>query len=370
MDHPGHLIRFRFQVPAAAVTSLTSLGSRPSFAIPGARPRMGIPPPYLLTQASDPHGCAISCWHPCACGDAGLHPATASASPRRHPVQKLRLSEFEMGWVMSVFFHHLRPLSRFHGWLATSGDAVGPDPVRRPVVSCRRTGWPGGGNDHPVLAPGPWGSPRPASPLYHQFPGEWFPATRRGLVNGLLGSCMQIGARSLQSWPVAPGPLGWQWLFVLCAVPGLPGPPGSSSGSGSARGTPGRPRRERALIGGPRAGPREKGAAESPEPTPWKASFTSRAMRFNAASSSSARRGTCLRELFGHFLEKKPDTSATYRPHPDQPAIGLRVAVDRGLVSDWCARPQGTVRLAGKACRVSSWPVPCSSCGVYIRNAG
>jgi sugar phosphate permease len=50
----------------------------------------------------------------------------------------------------------------------------------------------------------------------------WYPATRRGFTSAMLNSFMLIGG-VLASWLTAKliGPLGWRWLFLLYAVPGL-----------------------------------------------------------------------------------------------------------------------------------------------------
>ncbi|MBI1913981.1 MAG: MFS transporter [Planctomycetes bacterium] len=109
---------------------------------------------------------------------------------------------------------------------------------------------------------------------------KWFPATRRGLVSGLLGSCMQLGAvvaAILTGFLL--GPLGWRWLFVLYAVPGIAWAvwffvwfrdrPEDHPGVNAA---------EQALIGRPQATHPGQEATSRPEPTPWIALFTSWAM--------------------------------------------------------------------------------------------
>jgi ACS family glucarate transporter-like MFS transporter len=50
----------------------------------------------------------------------------------------------------------------------------------------------------------------------------WYPATRRGFTSAMLNSFMLIGG-VFASWLTAQliGPLGWRWLFLLYAVPGL-----------------------------------------------------------------------------------------------------------------------------------------------------
>jgi ACS family glucarate transporter-like MFS transporter len=51
---------------------------------------------------------------------------------------------------------------------------------------------------------------------------SWYPATRRGFTSALLNSFMLSGG-VIASWVTALliGPLGWRWLFLLYAVPGL-----------------------------------------------------------------------------------------------------------------------------------------------------
>jgi sugar phosphate permease len=50
----------------------------------------------------------------------------------------------------------------------------------------------------------------------------WYPATRRGFSSAILNSFMLIGG-VIASWMTAQliGPLGWRWLFLLYALPGL-----------------------------------------------------------------------------------------------------------------------------------------------------
>jgi sugar phosphate permease len=50
----------------------------------------------------------------------------------------------------------------------------------------------------------------------------WYPVTRRGFASAILNSFMLIGG-VLASWLTAQliGPLGWRWLFLLYALPGL-----------------------------------------------------------------------------------------------------------------------------------------------------
>jgi sugar phosphate permease len=51
---------------------------------------------------------------------------------------------------------------------------------------------------------------------------SWYPATRRGFTSAMLNSFMLVGG-VIASWVTAKliGPLGWRWLFLLYAVPGL-----------------------------------------------------------------------------------------------------------------------------------------------------
>jgi sugar phosphate permease len=51
---------------------------------------------------------------------------------------------------------------------------------------------------------------------------SWYPATRRGFTSAMLNSFMLIGG-VIAAWVTAKliGPLGWRWLFLLYAVPGL-----------------------------------------------------------------------------------------------------------------------------------------------------
>jgi ACS family glucarate transporter-like MFS transporter len=51
---------------------------------------------------------------------------------------------------------------------------------------------------------------------------SWYPATRRGFTSAILNSFMLIGG-VIASWVTAYliGPLGWRWLFLLYAMPGI-----------------------------------------------------------------------------------------------------------------------------------------------------
>ncbi len=51
---------------------------------------------------------------------------------------------------------------------------------------------------------------------------SWYPATRRGFTSAMLNGFMLVGG-IIASWLTAQliGPLGWRWLFLLYALPGL-----------------------------------------------------------------------------------------------------------------------------------------------------
>jgi MFS family permease len=193
---------------------------------------------------------------------------------------ELDLSKDEMSVVMSSFFITYALLQIPTGWLAHVWGA-------RRALTLFAAGWSvasglGALAGLPLLLLtrlGMGGAQAGLFPCSTGSVSRWLPARRWALANGLLGSFMQVGAVAAA---ILTGfllePLGWRWLFVLFAVPGL-----AWAGwfwlwfRDNPEDHPAVNEAERDLIRGgrPASHPERR---ERSEPTPWRALFTSRAM--------------------------------------------------------------------------------------------
>jgi ACS family glucarate transporter-like MFS transporter len=136
----------------------------------------------------------------------------------------LGLNKYEMSWVMSAFFLTYAVFQIPTGWL---GHVWGT----RRALALFACAWSVAGGlaglalGLPLLLLTRLGMGVAQAGL---FPcatasvAKWFPARRWALANGLLGSFMQVGAAAAA---IATGlllaSLGWRWLFVLYALPGV-----------------------------------------------------------------------------------------------------------------------------------------------------
>jgi len=274
---------------------------------------------------------------------------------------ELGLSEFEMGWVMSAFFITYAAFQIPTGWL---GHVWGT----RLALTLFAVLWSvfGGlaslatGMTVLLLARLGMGVAQAGLfPCTTTSLAKWFPATRRGLVNGLLGSSMQVGAVIA---PLLAGllldPLGWQWLLVLCAVPGTAWAvwffglfrdhPEEHPDVNEA---------ERALIRGPQATPTEEEPPGRPEPTPWKALFTSRAMLWICGQQFFRAAGYMLfASWFATFLKETRDVSNRQAGILTSIPICAYVLGSGigGLVSDWVLVRTGSRRQSRQGLSVVS----------------
>jgi ACS family glucarate transporter-like MFS transporter len=136
----------------------------------------------------------------------------------------VRLSKTEMSWVMSAFFLGYAVFQIPSGWL---GHVWGT----RWCLALFAVGWSVASGavslaaGLPLLLAARGGMGVAQAGLFPCSAGTvaaWFPATRWGLANGLLGSCMQIGAALATALTgLLLGPLGWRLVFVLFALPGV-----------------------------------------------------------------------------------------------------------------------------------------------------
>jgi MFS family permease len=277
----------------------------------------------------------------------------------------LQLSKFEMGLVMSAFFityavfqiptaslAHIwgarRALTVFAvAWSVASG-LIGPAMGLLLLLLARL----GMGAAQAGLFPAS------ASSI-----ARWFPARRWGLANGLLGSFMQIGAAvATLLTGLLLNPLGWRWLFVLYALPGLAWAawffvwfrdrPEDHPAVNAA---------ELALLNdGARASRPPAGASETPalpEPTPWGVLFRSRAMMCICGQQFFRAAGYMFyTSWFTTFLKESRHVSVeeagilTSLPILAQCVGG----VPGGLVSDWVLARTGSRRLARQGLSVAS----------------
>jgi MFS family permease len=207
---------------------------------------------------------------------------------------------------------------------------------------------------------------------------RWLPARRWALANGLLGSFMQIGGVvAVILTGLLLEPLGWQWLFVLYAVPGFAWAawfflwfrdrPEDHPGVNAA---------ELALIRGVpsvssltppvgvgvsslmiRVGVDELEGAEPSEPTPWRALFTSWAMVCICGQQFFRAGGFMFfTSWFTTFLRETRHVSTPEAGFLTSLPIGTYVLGSSvgGLVSDWVLARTGSRRLARQGVSIVS----------------
>jgi ACS family glucarate transporter-like MFS transporter len=297
---------------------------------------------------------------------AGLCTATLIAYVHRNSIavaektmrRDLGLSEEQMGLAMSAFFVTYAAAQIPGGWL---GHVWG---TRRTLPFCSVVGaaamtvvaLAGGlpsllagrlalGTAQAGMLPCSTGSVR-----------TWFPATRRALASGALGSSLSIGGAlgaALTGWLIEP--IGWRWLFFLFALPAVAWAvwftlwfrdrPQDHRMVNAA---------ERELIGPAASTP----MAETPhEPTPWLRLFTSPAMAcicgqqfFRAAAY------TFYASWFATFLQDS--RGATLEEAGTLTSLALCGVVvgslAGGVLSDWVLNTTGSRRLGRQGVAVAS----------------
>jgi MFS family permease len=179
----------------------------------------------------------------------------------------------------------------------------------------------------------------------------WVPARRWALANGIMMSFMHIGgvAAAILTGLLL-GPVGWQWLFVLYAVPGFAwaawffwwfrNQPEDHPGVNAA---------ELALIRGYQSAAPAHEGPEPPEPTRWLALFTSWAM-VCICSQQFFRSGAYMffTSWFTTFLKESRHVSTAEAGF----LTGLPIATyvlgssAGGLVTDWVMARTGSRRLS------------------------
>ena len=188
---------------------------------------------------------------------------------------------------------------------------------------------------------------------------RWLPARRRALASGLLGSFMQIGAVvAVVLTGLLLEPLGWRWLFVLYAVPGLAWAawfflwfrdrPEDHPSVNAA---------EQALIRGSRPAAPDPEGPERPEPTPWRTLFTSRAMLCICGQQFFRAAGYMFfTSWFTTFLKETRHISTAEAGFLTGLPIGAYMlgSAAGGLVSDWVLARTGSRRLSRQGVSVVS----------------
>jgi MFS family permease len=284
--------------------------------------------------------------------------------------ESLHLSKSEMSWVMSAFFITYAVFQIPTGWL---GHACGA----RRALSLFAAAWslasgligPAMGLPLLLLARLCMGAAQAGLfPTSTSSIATWLPARRWGLANGLLGSFMQIGAAvAVLLTGLLLGSLGWRWLFVLYAIPGLlwavwffawfRDRPEDHPAVNAA---------ELALLGGPGPAATDSKARRHPEPTPWLVLFSSPAMICICGQQFFRAAGYMFyTSWFTTFLQETRDvhvpaeagilTSLPIWAYVIGSAVG-------GLVSDWVLTRTGSRRLSRQGVSVASLV----SCAVLI----
>jgi MFS family permease len=270
----------------------------------------------------------------------------------------LGLSPDEMGWVMSAFFFTYAAAQIPTGWLAQTWGTRRALPVFSSVWSAT-TGLAALAGGLPVLL---WTRLGMGTAQAGIFPAavnsisKWFPATRWALVNGLLGSCMSVGAAvaAMLTGFLLPR-MAWQWLALLYSVPGVAWAvwfflwfrdlPQQHRAVNAA---------ERDLIRGSSATDGEHGstnhsAAEQRDPTPWRELLTSRALACVCAQQFFRAAGYMFfTSWFTTFLEKTRGVGLEEAGVlTSLPLWGVVAgSVVGGLVSDWVLARTGSRRLS------------------------
>lgn len=199
----------------------------------------------------------------------------------------------------------------------------------------------------------------------------WFPRTQRALPSGALGSFMSVGGAAgalLTGFLLEP--IGWQWLFVLYAVPGL------LWAVAFARWFRDRPEQhaevnpaELALIRGAQPVPIEA-APVLREPTPWKTILTSLTLGWICAQQFFRAAGYMFfASWFATYLRETHGVST--RQSGVLNSLPLWGVVAGGLVggaaSDWVLARTGSLRWSRQGVAVVSL---CACAGLILLSHG
>ena len=190
---------------------------------------------------------------------------------------------------------------------------------------------------------------------------KWVPPRRWALANGLLGSAMQFGnAAALMltgflleglSWgPIVLDGLGWRWIVVLYAVPGIVWAgwfylwfrdrPEEHGGVNAA---------ELKVIREGRQEPSNKSAPLPAEPTPWVSIFTSWAMICICTQQFLRAAGFMLfNSRFATFLQETRSVSVAEAGVLNSLPVWATVVGSAvcGYISDWLMARTGSRRIS------------------------
>jgi ACS family glucarate transporter-like MFS transporter len=163
---------------------------------------------------------------------AGLSAAALLAYVQRNSIgvvekeirADLRLSEKAMGLVMSGFFISYALLQIPTGWLAHKGGTRRTMPAFMLLGSAAMgvTGLASGLAGLLAARLGMGAGQAGLLPCATASVSRWLPATKRAFASGVLGAAMSVGgALGAALTATLVGRLGWRWLFLLYALPGL-----------------------------------------------------------------------------------------------------------------------------------------------------
>jgi ACS family glucarate transporter-like MFS transporter len=283
----------------------------------------------------------------------------------------LGVTKKEMGWLMGAFFISYAAAQLPAGWLAHQWGTRRLLPICS-ILSAIAMGMTALASSALALWAGRLGMGAAQAgmlPCATNSVAKWFPATRRGLASGTIGSALSIGgALGVSLTGVLLESMSWRWLFALYALPGLVWAfwfftwfrdrphdhPGVNAG-------------EWALLGRP-AGESVQDNRERPS-TPWLAIFSSPAMGWICGQQLFRAAGYVFyASWFATFLREARDVSLSEAGLlTSLPLCGVVVGgLVGGLTSDRVLSQTGSRRLGRQGIAVAS-TLLCALCILLAR---